>query len=100
MEFTWSIVIEIYAPIPDNEWWILNCPGYNMVGNTITLDASGPKSEPCIAVQKYAPQTPKKLYIMKMKFKNIQGRTGINYGHIGFAFNVQDEKNYDFVYAR
>jgi len=36
-------------------------------------------------------------YEVSVDFDNIKP---VNYGHVGFAFNVQDDKNYDFVYIR
>merc|ERR1712121_547480 len=86
----------------DVSWLIHNCPGYNELGSVLTLNASSPlkNSIPCIAIPKHTMEKPAKLYIMKMKFKNIQGWKGINSAHIGFIFNVQDINNYDLVYAR
>ena len=38
-------------------------------------------------------------YSMTVDFNNLMGQPG-NYGNLGFAFNLQDDVNYDFVYKR
>ena len=66
----------------------------------MTLDAdlgAWPGSPPCFAVQK---PIPVKSYTIKIKFQNIRGWVGVDSGHIGLAFNMQNEKNFDFIYLR
>ncbi|XP_066931321.1 uncharacterized skeletal organic matrix protein 7-like [Clytia hemisphaerica] len=85
----------------DVAWEIYNCAGYTDLGSVLTLDASSTsKGAPCFAVPKNQIEKPAKLYIMRMRFKNIQAWRGIDSGHIGLIFNMRDLNNYDFVYAR
>ncbi|XP_066914842.1 uncharacterized skeletal organic matrix protein 7-like [Clytia hemisphaerica] len=86
----------------DVSWTVQNCAGYSEIGSVLRLQGSptGSGVTPCFAVPKNQVDKPAKLYIMKMKFKNIQAWQGINSGHIGLIFNMKDNSNYDFLYAR
>lgn len=46
------------------------------------------------------PNIPDNSYVCRAKFYNYQSARGTNFGHIGIAYNVQDEDNFDVVYYR
>ena len=69
--------------------------GYNV------LDANHgtwPSSGFCQVIFRKVIQT--KMYAVEAQLLNYQGWKGANSGHLGLVYNVQDSKNYDFVYFR
>lgn len=46
------------------------------------------------------PDMPNNRYVCRARLYNYQSARGINFGHIGIAYNVQDEDNFDVVYYR
>lgn len=53
----------------------------------------------CQAINRGVKATDDSAYSMSVDFNNLMGQPE-NYGHLGFAFNLQDDNNYDFVYKR
>ena len=63
----------------------------------IFLDASGKHDEIwCRAIAKNIDHG-YRSYEMSVDVNNLKP---VNFGHPGFVFNVQDDKNYDFAYIR
>ena len=64
----------------------------------IFLDATNSKQDEhwCRAIAKNIDHG-YRSYEMSVDLNNLKP---VNYGHVGFVFNVKDDKNYDFAYIR
>ena len=67
------------------------------------IDASQPGKWPqngfCI-IEDQSTKTTTDNYILSADIRNLNSRGGVNYGHVGLAYNVQDADNFDYVYFR
>ena len=98
------------APCPDlsqKDYIASGCAHDNTIGRTAdhyVLDGRNSRNswEHCI-IWDNATATVNWDYIATANFYNLYGKTSSVTGaaaHIGFAFNMEDERNYDYIYIR
>ncbi|XP_028405452.1 uncharacterized protein LOC114528075 [Dendronephthya gigantea] len=87
----------------DNGYLVTSCvvASSGSTGSYFVLDANHgrwPGSGFCQAINSKIVQT--NTYQVKAQLLNYNGWNGVNSGHLGLIYNVQNSGNYDFVYFR
>ncbi|XP_048590626.1 uncharacterized protein LOC116613216 [Nematostella vectensis] len=83
---------------------VLSCNSFNLANNQYEQNAdhgSWPASGFCRAIRnQILPVGAHYSYEALVSLYNVRGRGGVNFGHLGLAYNALDANNFDFVYFR